>query len=269
MLHLVITWRHLPGPNDVAWPKITAGHLKFPLRSANLLLPRIIGSGGAFTSVVSMVDLRTANLASSSRHSRHINRKPASNLYHAIRIADVLGTPLNHLVTVNFDKTECRQENASSTWQRLLARHFAPWTRRPPKDVTVPVEEPAYVWVLENAGGLALHWLVHVPNQRFSDFSAKLENWLTTVGATPTDTGAIDIRNAKNPRGAGYYLLKGVNPAYAGGFGVMPIPQGNVIGKRSGFSRSLGPSRKLALRAAGQYSRRRYVDWSAAPVPRA
>jgi hypothetical protein len=211
-----------------------------------------------------MVDLRTANIAASSRPSRHINRKPASNLYHAIRVAEAIGTPLTLFVTVNFSKTGCQAEHASSAWQRLLARHFAPWTRRPPKGLSVAPTEPAYVWVLENAGGLALHWLVHVPNHRLPDFQVKLERWLANVGAAPTDAGAIDIRDAKNPRGAGYYLLKGTNPVYASGFGVTPIPQGSVIGKRSGFSRSLGPSRKLALRAAGQYSRRRYVDWSAA-----
>jgi hypothetical protein len=214
-----------------------------------------------------MVDLRTANTAASTRVSRHINRKPASNLYHAVRIAEAIGTPLSHLATVNFSKTLCQADNASLAWQRLLARHFAPWIRRPPKGLVTRPTEPTYVWVLENTGDLALHWLVHVPDQRFCDFHEKLPGWLTTVGVIPTDVGAIDVREANNPRGAGYYLLKGVNPVYAAGLGVTPIPQGSVIGKRSGFSRSLGPSRKLALRASGLYSRRRYVDWSATSPP--
>lgn len=214
-----------------------------------------------------MVDLRTANSAASSRVSCHINRKPASNLYHAIRIAEAIGTPLTNLVTVNFSKTDCLAQNASLTWQRLLARHFAPWIRRPPKILATAHREPTYVWVIENTSALALHWLVHVPDQRLADLEIKLPGWLTTAGARPIETGAIDIRAAKNPRGAGYYLLKGVNPVYASGLGVTPIPQGAIIGKRSGFSRSLGPNRKLALRAAGRYSRRRYISWPSAPGP--
>jgi len=212
-----------------------------------------------------MVDLRTANSAASTRLSRHINRKPASNIYHAVRLAEAIGTPLTHLFTVNFSKTNCLANFTSAAWQRLLARHFTPWIRRPPKEVTVTASEPAYVWVLENSGDLGLHWLVHVPHQRLADLETKLPGWLSTVGATPIEPAAIDVRTATSPRGAAYYLLKGTNPVYAAGLGVQPIPQGEVVGKRSGFSRSLGPSRKLALRAAGQYSRRRYVSWSAAP----
>lgn len=110
-----------------------------------------------------MVELRTANLAASARVSRHINRKPAANIYHAARLAEVIGTPLDHFITVSFTQTTCTPGQESGTWQRLLARHFAPWLRRPPRDAKVAAVEPAYIWVLENAGGLALHWLVHIP----------------------------------------------------------------------------------------------------------
>jgi hypothetical protein len=209
-----------------------------------------------------MVELRTANSAASTRLSRHINRKPAANIYHAARIAEVLGTPLDHFVTINFTKTSCIPGKASGTWQRLLARHFAPWLRRPPKNTRCTATEPAYVWVLENAGGLALHWLLHIPAQRSHDLETKLPDWLSTVGATPLEQGAIDIRPVGKPRGAVAYMLKGTNPVYSAGLGVRHIPQGEIVGKRSGFSKSLGPSRKLALRAAGRYSRRRYVSWS-------
>lgn len=214
-----------------------------------------------------MVDLRTANSSASTRPSRHINRKPATNIYHAVRLAEVIGTPLTHLITINFSKTTCLANVASTAWQRLLARHFTPWIRRPPKGHTATTSEPAYVWVLENSGDLGLHWLVHVPHQRLADLEAKLPGWLSTVGATLTEPAAIDVRAATNPRGAAYYLLKGTNPVYAAGLGVQAISQGEVVGKRSGFSRSLGPSRKLALRAVGQYSRRRYLSWPPTPRP--
>ncbi|SDR59313.1 hypothetical protein SAMN05519103_06389 [Rhizobiales bacterium GAS113] len=48
-------------------------------------------------------------------------------------------------------------------------------------------------------------------------------------------------------KGSGKYLLKGTNPVYAGWYGVNHVYQGIVHGKRSGFSRSLGPTVRKRL----------------------
>lgn len=47
-------------------------------------------------------------------------------------------------------------------------------------------------------------------------------------------------------------MLKGIDPLYGEIYRIRPSDQGEVVGNRSNFSRSLGPSVKKALQAAGQ-----------------
>jgi hypothetical protein len=193
------------------------------------------------------------------RVTHHINRKPAGNLYHAVRIAEAVGTPLNTFVTINFALTDCPPLDVSDRFEALRCDHFGPWSRRPPRKLKRERDPCAYVWVLENAGGCVnLHWLVHVPADRNADFANRLLwKWLPAIGVQITDAAAVLIEPATKPKVLAYYLLEGINPPYAGFYGVkFPSPQGSIIGKRSGFSRSLGPTVKERLRFEGQYRRR-------------
>ena len=209
-----------------------------------------------------MVELSTTLSPAQARISQHINRKPASNIYHAPRIAQIIGANLNTFVTINFTETDCPPELVSARWQRLRARFFAPWIRRPPRRLRRLPDICAYVWTLENRGAVALHWLVHVPPDRLADFKTRISLWLKAVGIKTLYENAIDINdNLYSARGLVLYMLKGTNPIYAPGLGVNPSPQGLVYGQRSGFSESLGPSKKAALREAGRYPRRRFCVW--------
>jgi hypothetical protein len=209
-----------------------------------------------------MVELETTFSGARTRVSQHINRKPASNIYHAIRIAEAIGASLNTYVTINFTETDCAPETASFRWQRLRRHFFAPWARRPPRRLKRRADKCAYVWTLENSGALALHWLVHIPPDRLTEFKSCLPAWLANVGARPLHTSTIDINDKPySMRGLGRYILKGINPVYAPTLGIEHRPQGLVHGQRSGFSRSLGPSVKAALREVGRYPRRRYCVW--------
>jgi hypothetical protein len=163
----------------------------------------------------------------------------------------VIGLPLNLFVTINFQLTGCSDEAVSSTFRRLLAERFAPWLRRTlSARLTCP---PTYVWTLEAANSqMALHWLVHVPPRAQPAFKRALSQWLDGL-VGDLEAGAVDVRRLYNLIRARRYALKGINPVWAPNFGVRPVCQGKVYGKRSGFSRNLGP----AARKRGGYKPRR------------
>jgi hypothetical protein len=52
-------------------------------------------------------------------------------------------------------------------------------------------------------------------------------------------------------------MLKGLHPGIAPFYGVEHEYQGWVRGKRSGFSRNIGPTQKRRLRESGKYPDRR------------
>jgi hypothetical protein len=186
------------------------------------------------------------------RATRHINRVPAVNIHHATRYAQRQGLPLNRMVTVNFTELDAAGQ-ASRLFRRMLAQRFAPWLRR---SVTTRARlAPTYVWVVEStANTTAAHWLVHIPKGATRAFAAKLSAWFESLTGSRPQARTIQIERVYNLIGARRYVLKGVNPAWANHLGVRPSDQGIVNGKRSGFSRNLGPT----ARKAGGYVPRRH-----------
>ena len=195
---------------------------------------------------------RVFNRNHANRESRHINRVPAVNIHHATRSAQRCGLPLNTMVTVNFTELGIAKM-ASRVFRQLLAERFAPWLRRSAPVKTKPA--PTYVWTLENtADTTAAHWLVHVPKGVTRAFAAKLAAWLESLaGAKPADR-TVKIKRVHNLIGARRYILKGINPVWAAHLGVRSSDQGVINGKRSGFSRNLGP----VARKFGGYVPRRH-----------
>jgi len=189
---------------------------------------------------------------SQGRRSRHINRVPAVNIHHATRFAQRNDLPLNTMVTVNFTELDAAGQ-ASRLFRLLLAQRFAPWLRR-----SAPLKKrpaPTYIWTLENtAATTAAHWLVHIPKGVGRIFAEKLSDWVESLSGSKPQGRTIQIKRVYNLIGARRYVLKGVNPAWASHLGVRPSDQGVINGKRSGFSRNLGP----AARKAGGYKARRH-----------
>ena len=183
---------------------------------------------------------RLSNLGS-DRESHYIKRRPAVNIHHATRMSVRLGLPLNRMVTINFSKVGCRAHLAGHQFRKLLTQRFAPWLRRTAsKSCLVP---PTYVWTIESAGKqMAAHWLVHVPAGLHRAFEAKIDDWLTSLFGERPEPSAVHIRRIHNLTGARRYILKGIDPAWADHLKIIPIGQGKVIGKRSGFSKNLGPT---------------------------
>ena len=186
------------------------------------------------------------------RQSLHINRKPASNLHHAVRIAEVIERPLNLFVSINFGFTICSPEETPPAFQ-LLRRKFGKWITRG----TISRAPATCVWVLERPKGrkhLDSHWLVHVPSSRQRDFVRRLPNWVASVTGGIIDPSiAIKVEAVTSVRGVARYLLKGEHPGLANHFDIDHEPQDVIDGRRSGFTKNIGPAQKRLLRAAGKY----------------
>lgn len=197
----------------------------------------------------------------SRRQSAQIGRKPAANIHHATRLAERIGYPLNQFVTINYSKTPCSAGDATAVFRVLLASWFTRWLRRHPKNKkSVP---PAYVYAFEAAGGqIAVHWLVHIPRGLIREFWRLLPVWIEATAGPIDGPGAIKHRRIYGIVGAKRYVLKGMDPHFARAWKIRPSPQGIIIGRRSGFSRSLGP---IARRAASYRPQRHQQGaWTAA-----
>jgi hypothetical protein len=158
------------------------------------------------------------------------------------------------MVTINFGLSGVGLEQASMTLQKVLAQRFAPWLRR--AAVNDNGIKPTYVWSLEAPYGVAsAHLLVHLPPKLARGFGNRLKSWLEGIRSGSVTARAVDVRPIYNQVGATRYILKGINHAWAGHLAIEPVPQGEIIGKRSGFSRNLGP----AARHRAGYKPKRHI----------
>jgi hypothetical protein len=176
-----------------------------------------------------------------ARISHFINRRPAANFWHAFNFAAEIGQPLNVFVTLNFGHTNCSAETMTAQFMTLLDRKFGPWWRRPSRHLKIgPQGAPAYAWVAEAAGGYpGIHWVLHIPQTRRTDFIARLPKWLKNIAGDLHDECAFNVGTVYRAPGLRSYLLKGCDPNYADFCKFDCVPQGVVHGKRSGVSRSL------------------------------
>lgn len=178
-----------------------------------------------------------------SKPSGHINLTPAVNIHHATRYAERAGLPLNTFVTINFTMLGAGG-NASPVLRKLLNQRFAPWLRR-----TASCDHllaPTYVWSIENTRAtVAAHWLVHLPAEIRAAFIERLLRWLGDMTGAPPSPNTVQVKPIYNIVGLRRYILKGVNPVWAKRLGVKSSDQGIVNGRRSGFSRNLGPVARM------------------------
>src|SRR4051812_38492327 len=99
-----------------------------------------------------------------AKHSEHIGRKPAGNVYHGIRIAETIGLPLNLFVSINFSLIACAPDDVSRSFKKLRDT-FAKWVTRPPRPLKEHKAAPTFVWVIESPPNcnINVHWMIHVP----------------------------------------------------------------------------------------------------------
>jgi hypothetical protein len=185
--------------------------------------------------------------------SDFIKHLPARNLHHGIRLASSLGLTLNLFVSINFSLTDCPEDSVDIAFAKVR-EHYGKWIRRPRKAASEHQAPPTFVWVIENPDGcLNAHWLLHVPAARLDEFPTKLDRWLGAAAGTVYSDKAIHIEPAITPTAVGKYMLKGEYPSLAREFGIRPVYQGWVTGKRIGCSKNVGPYQVAEMRKQGKH----------------
>lgn len=195
---------------------------------------------------------------SGKKQSEHISLHAAQSLHHAARASPVIatdrgrrrqqptsattGVPLNVFVTINYDLSESGKDN----FDRLRNERYCRWLRTRSKQLKKEFC-PHYIYVRE---GNHVHWNVHIPDELYAEFHDLVPRWVTSLesGAVrkaaknhhQSPEGCVKTEKTKSSLAIRRYFLKGIDPKYAGRFGIRhPEGQGTVIGKRSGVSRSL------------------------------
>lgn len=170
-----------------------------------------------------------------------------------------IGYPLNTFITVNFADVRCPADKCSFHLRSLRNNRLSPTLSRSDKNGRRACP-PTYLFVFENVrDGRALkadenhnihaHLLIHVPRSRLRD--VKMAVWGYLEGAfgdkipeTVVDIEPIPEHDADT---VSRYCRKGAHPSYANIYGVDAAPQGEIIGKRSGVSRNIGPKNRRKM----------------------
>jgi hypothetical protein len=163
---------------------------------------------------------------------------------------------LNLMVTIQWNLTKTGEDH----FAELRHQRFCRWLRTRCEQLGLSVA-PHYVYAREKNH---VHWLVHVPEQLVEEFKNLVPRWITSLehkgkgprkraeNHEPAPNGTVHIEQVRNSVAARKYLLKGIDPDEAFRFGIKVVePQGTVVGRRTGVSRTLGPTarKKAGYRA--------------------
>lgn len=200
------------------------------------------------------------------RRSSGINIKPASNLWHAHKLAEVVGYPLTHHATINLEQIGCSPSMVSERLRHCIINPFRKWVTRPSQRENRHFCEATYAWTLENVPpvGVHVHMMLHLPHGSEQGFEQRLRLWIEDACGRPAVGNEMHIGALSNHGSFSRYLLKGGHKAVSAFFGAEHVPQGTIIGKRSGTSQNVGAHAKRRLRALGSYptAQRRFIGQS-------
>ena len=176
-----------------------------------------------------------------------IGRRAAENALHAIRYADALDRAPNLFITINFHSIGIDDESAAAVFQDLKARLSRWWRYQRTKGLV----SGALVGVHSHAnpaGSRHAHWMVHVPPEVAAPFQVKVEKLLLKIARVADLRDGLDVRPVYAPGSLAKYILRGIDPMYAGYLHIRPANEGIVTCRRTGVSRAIG---KLARQQAG------------------
>lgn len=186
------------------------------------------------------------------RISGHLSYRRVHAVHHAQKFARRRGLPLNTNVTLNLTLAGIDGASAASFVTKLIGQRFCPWFRR--SSANRSAIPPTYIWVRENKGGEGLHWALHLPPEMKSKFLKKIPVWVSEIANAAIPPNTVHVGPVPNCHGLRLYMLKGAAPHAASLFGINPIPQGAVVGARSGVSRNL----QRASRSQAGYKPKRW-----------
>lgn len=94
---------------------------------------------------------------------------------------------------------------------------------------------------------MAVHCAIHIPRELVREFRRTLPHRIATTAGGPVPHNTVKHRPIYNVTGLKRYMLKDMDAHFAPSWKIRPVPQGLVIGKRSDFSRNLGPTARARV----------------------
>lgn len=191
------------------------------------------------------------------KESNSLTRAQVLNVIAGARFAATTGTPLNRLLTFDWQLADVVDPSyATSRFFKLagdaVRKRGMIW---------------ACTWVLENGPvmGVHLHALIHMPAEDLNWFQRRCNRWAKTCGMSrrkgARHSRAVGIRNnddsyALNLERALEYIMKDAEPLARDEFGISRKGAGGTVtGKRAGVSQNLGPKAR-SKRPDPRYSRK-------------
>ncbi|MGA0607899.1 hypothetical protein ACO2Q0_18060 [Phenylobacterium sp. VNQ135] len=176
-----------------------------------------------------------------------IGRRAAENVLHAIRYAGEVGRPINAHVTINFATLGIGDDAAGAVFRDLQARLSRWWRyeRAKGRDLGPLLGVHSHA---NPAGSRHVHWMTHLPASIRGEFEAKTARMLRKITGVDDLKDALHVGDVETPGSLAKYILKGIDPAYAGYLHIKPANEGIVSGRRTGASRAIS---RAARKAAG------------------
>ena len=173
------------------------------------------------------------------RPSQEIRTRQTREIMRAARHAWRLGRPLTRYIVINFpEPAEGDELVPQRTMTAIRNKCRSWWDHKRKAEPSLGALTDVRVW--ENKHGiLHVNWLVRVPEHLEEEFDKKLDRWL---GKVVPDQPAEAVKKTAiyNLNGLLKYVLKGTEQNNADRFGIDPVNQGEVWGRRAAASINLG-----------------------------
>lgn len=183
----------------------------------------------------------------------HVARRSAENVLHSIRFARDLNQPFNRFVTIDFSSLGIEEEAAGPLFIKLRQCVSRWWRYERKKNPALPELFHNYCHA-NPAGRRHVHWLLSVPDDMTAAFDKTVEDRLLKLTQLDALGDALHMQKATAPGNAGKYMMKGIDPMFAGYLHIQHVDEGVVTGRRTGVSRNIG---RTARSRAGWQRRRR------------
>lgn len=195
------------------------------------------------------------------RESHGLTALQIINLVAAVRHADIIGLPLNRMVTIHWQ--------AAGIPLIAMAKATGRFTDMMAKALARNGARTAWLWVHENGDGKGghCHMLAHIPAGLVEPMSRRQREWLRRITGQPYRRGVIHSKpiggrlglekgnpdlHAINLQSALSYVLKGASEAAATSTFLNRLePGGRIIGKRCATSQNIGAKARASFQQKG------------------
>jgi len=170
----------------------------------------------------------------------------------AARHAWAIQRDLTHFIVINFPVRDGDELAPQRDFRKIRTKARSWLYHRRSHRIVDPLTD---VRTWESASGVEhVNWLIHIPHGLTGEFLAMLPVWIGKVfGSLPE--GAYHVEEIYNLNGVLKYILKGTQQGHAHRFGINPVYQGEVWGRRAVASTCLGKTARERDEFDGQVVR--------------